>query len=197
MTEKQTDKYKRRLQEEGIQRNTEESLEWLRKRLRKIRVILPENFIDRHDDFVRSRVYEGFMYAFMYDPKTKDKLPYYDRFPLIFVFKTFKDGFIGINLHYLPPKQRAELYRSLLSRLVDNKYNMRTRILISWDILKALSTHRYLKGIVKRYSYANVDSRILKIPSDVWEVAVMLPTEAFIKEVRASVWRETIIKSRA
>lgn len=196
MTEKHTDRYKRRMEEEGVERNTEESLEWLRTRLRKLRWIRPDNFVHGHREFVRSRVYEGFMYAFMYDPKTKDKLPYYDRFPLIFVFKTFKDGFIGVNLHYLPPKQRAIFYQSILTKLVDNKYNMRTRIQLSWDILKALQSRRYLKGIVKRYRYANLDSRILKIPSDVWEVALMLPTEAFVKEVRATVWRETIIKSR-
>jgi len=28
----------------------------------------------------------GGMYMFLYDPKTKAKLPYFDRFPLIFPF---------------------------------------------------------------------------------------------------------------
>ena len=40
----------------------------------------------------------GNMYMFFYDPKTKDKLPYYDRFPLVFPFRKTENGFMGLNL---------------------------------------------------------------------------------------------------
>ena len=51
----------------------------------------------------------GNMYLFAYDPKHKETLPYYDRFPLIFPINKAKGGFLGINLHYLPPPFRAKL----------------------------------------------------------------------------------------
>ena len=39
---------------------------------------------------------------FVYDPKTKAKLPFYDTFPLVLPIDTFRGGFIGLNFHYLP-----------------------------------------------------------------------------------------------
>ena len=55
----------------------------------------------------------GKMYMFYYDAKTKDKLPYWDRFPLIFVLDVRPDRFWGVNLHYLPPLYRAKLMNAL------------------------------------------------------------------------------------
>ena len=48
----------------------------------------------------------GHMYMFEYKAKMR-WLPYYDRFPLVYVIKTAGKGeFWGANLHYLPPKKR-------------------------------------------------------------------------------------------
>ena len=55
----------------------------------------------------------GKMYFFSYDPKWKDKLPWYDRFPLIFPIERYNDGFLGINFHYLHPRDRAILMDEL------------------------------------------------------------------------------------
>ena len=38
---------------------------------------------------------------FFYDAKTQDKLPYWDYFPLCIPIKKYKNGFMGLNLHYL------------------------------------------------------------------------------------------------
>ena len=53
------------------------------------------------------------MYFFNYDPKHKETLPYYDRYPLVICVKLLPDGFHGLNLHYLPPMQRAGLLTKL------------------------------------------------------------------------------------
>ena len=55
----------------------------------------------------------GSMYFFEYDPKHKATLPYYDRFPLIFPINKVKGGILGMNMHYLPPKMRAQLMDAL------------------------------------------------------------------------------------
>ena len=38
----------------------------------------------------------GKMYFYFYDPKTKDKMKYYDRFPLVIPIENYKDGFQNI-----------------------------------------------------------------------------------------------------
>ena len=54
----------------------------------------------------RSRPTIDRMYCYAYDPKYGDKLPYYDEFPLIFMVRPESNGFIGINLHYVSPRNR-------------------------------------------------------------------------------------------
>src|SRR5579859_4289851 len=57
-----------------------------------------KNLIDRIDaNFI------GKMVMYTYDPKLKEKLPYYDTFPLGIVVAFNKTGFYSLNLHYLPP----------------------------------------------------------------------------------------------
>ena len=65
-----------------------------------------------------SKIEPGNMYMFMYDPKLKETLPYYDTFPLCLPFDSAPGGFIGLNLHYLPPLQRAVLLGNLLDYLL-------------------------------------------------------------------------------
>jgi len=42
----------------------------------------------------------GLLNMFIYDPKLKDKLPYYDTFPLVLPVEEYGNGFLGINLHF-------------------------------------------------------------------------------------------------
>ena len=44
----------------------------------------------------------GQMYAFRYNPKHKQTLPYYDTFPLVIISEPLPTGFSGIILHYIP-----------------------------------------------------------------------------------------------
>ena len=57
----------------------------------------------------------GRLNMFFYSPKHAKVLPYYDTFPLVLPLEKYSDGFLGINLHYLPISLRMRL----LDRLVD------------------------------------------------------------------------------
>ena len=46
--------------------------------------------------------------------KLKNKLPYYDRFPLTLPIEQYSDGFLGINLHYLSILMRIRLLDRLM-----------------------------------------------------------------------------------
>ena len=130
----------------------------------------------------------GAMFMFFYDPKHKAKLPYYDTFPLIFPIELKNDGFLGINLHYLPPMLRAKLMDALYQTITDTKYNDKTRLQISYDTLSSASKYRYFKPCLKRYLWGHVKSNYLNIPPSMWDAALMLPIAQFQKARPETVW---------
>jgi hypothetical protein len=134
----------------------------------------------------------GKMYSFVYDPKLKQELPYYDTFPLIFVVKFEKDGFLGINLHYLPPLLRAKLMDPLYDLINNDKYNETTKLNISYKILNNATRFRYFKPCLKKYLFTHVRSKFLYITPNEWEIAMMLPTEKFKKESKETVWADSV-----
>ena len=98
------------------------SRDWFRTQARKTS-ITPRKLQSEAKSQAVGRVSMGRMYFFAYDPKTKKELPYYDRFPLIFPFKKAQGGFMGINLHYLPPRLRAKLMDALYGLVTNKKYD--------------------------------------------------------------------------
>jgi len=133
----------------------------------------------------------GKMFMFFYDPKWKDELPYYDAFPLIFVIESYTDGFLGINLHYLPPILRAKLMDALYSIASDSKYNENTKLNISYRTLKSATRFKYFKPCVKRYLFAHVRSRYLTVEPTYWDAALMLPSESFKKATTEQIYRDS------
>ena len=88
----------------GFKKNSAESLKWYQNMLKSMMGMNRKELLDQFD---RSKPLSGRMFHFLYDPKGKKTLPYYDRFPLIFMVEKAKGGFYGLNLHYLPHKERA------------------------------------------------------------------------------------------
>lgn len=134
----------------------------------------------------------GQMMMFWYDAKLKDELPYWDRLPLIFPIEIYKDGFLGINLHYLPLEWRARLMNALYSTMTDSKYDKHTRLRVSYSILKGAARFRGFKPCVKRYLSSHVVSPFVTIDPQEWDMALMLPTERFQKKRKQTVWAESV-----
>ena len=129
---------------------------------------------DRNE--LRRHTVAGHLYMFEYKAKMK-WLPYYDRFPLVYVIKAAgKDEFWGANLHYMSPKKR----------LIATKKLMNGRI----DIPKRCF-HKYLT--------AHVDGLFLDLAASEWDTAILLPTEDYVKDLNGRVfpidkkivWEET------
>lgn len=131
----------------------------------------------------------GKMYLFHYDPKTKDKLPYYDRTPLIFVVDKLPDGFYGINLHYLPPELRMKLMAALVQHTTGKDGSAKLKI--SYQILKQASSLRYFKPTFKRYLYTHVQSRFIEIPEDEWRFVSLLPLAKWSKASASTVYSDS------
>jgi hypothetical protein len=125
----------------------------------------------------------GRMVFFKYDPKTKDKLPVYDVYPLVFPLEDYHDGFLGINIHYLDVGARIGLLNRLQEYATSKKYTPRTRLKISYDLLSSSkSVNSVMAPAVKRYLYGHVRSRFIEIPATEWDKAAQLSLELFIRK---------------
>jgi hypothetical protein len=133
----------------------------------------------------------GQMYAFRYDPKGKQTLPYYDVFPLVFPIESYSDGFLGINFHYLPLALRAKLMDALYSVTSDKRYDENTRLVATYRVLQAASKFKAFRPTIKHYLYAHVRSPFLEITAPEWDIALFLPMESFKKATKETVWKDS------
>jgi len=133
----------------------------------------------------------GKMFMFYYLPKERNRLPYYDRFPLVIPFHLEQNSLLGLNIHYLPPKYRTLFMERLYSYLNQRTVDETTRFRISYKILKETTKLRYAKPCIRKYDYKWMRSRIVNIPSEDWNIAVHMPTERFRKQKRTKVWADT------
>lgn len=166
---------------------------WYRDAARDIRSVNRNRMMRDQDNLHTNILMQdiGKMFMFFYDPKHKDTLPYYDVFPLIFVIGMKDDGFLGLNLHYLPPVLRAKLMDQLYRITNNNKYDKNTKLKVSYDILNRASRFKYFKPCVKHYLLEKVQSKYLSVEPQYWDVALMLPTEQFKKNTKQNVWKHS------
>lgn len=150
-----------------------------------------KKFINQEPQRLVNTLEPGSMYMFMYDPKWKETLPFYDKFPLIFPFKVESDRFMGINLHYLPLQYRAKLMDSLYSTKTNNRYDESTKLKISYDILKGAAKFRYFEPCIKQYLFKQMQSKFMYVYPSEWDMALFLPLERFEKASKAQVWSQT------
>jgi hypothetical protein len=165
--------------------------DWYRDLALSVRSVQVESIIRKNQQYNRTFIKPGFMYLFNYDPKMKDELPYYDRFPLVFPFEADGEGFLGMNLHYIPPLFRARLMDSLYDLTNNTRFDETTKLRISYNMLKSFARYKYFKPCVKRYLNSHVRSKFLLVPSNEWDLALFLPLERFTKSTKQSVYRDS------
>jgi hypothetical protein len=120
---------------------------------------------------------KGRLNFFFYDPKYKQVLPLYDRFPLVLPLETIPGGFMGLNFHYIRPVQRVSLLNNL-QRFATGGMKPSTRIDATYDGIKGV---RITKNMIKKYLYGHVRSSFLRVDFDEAALAVMLPVQQFRK----------------
>ena len=138
----------------------------------------------------------GGLYYFYYDPKGKDDLPYYDKFPLVLALEKYSDGFLGLNLHYLPIKYRVAFLGKLMDYAVYNAENEIKRVRVTYDILSASKRFKEFRPCIKRYLNSHVRSKILAVQPNEWDVATFLPVQQFKKATSKEVWEDSVQQIR-
>jgi len=149
------------------------SYDWYKKKVSSMTTPGAKSLISSGKATVRPKY--GIMNLFGYDPKHKDKLPYYDIFPLILPLEPAKGGFIGLNFHYLPPLARVAFLRSLASEASDKRFDRKTRYNINWK------NNSYMKKTAKHYLFNHVRTSFLNITADEMAIAIFLPVARFKK----------------
>ena len=177
----------------GINPRTKASRDWFRKKAQELRQgRINRKDLMKEDPLERTNNYEpGDMVMFFYDAKTKDKLPYWDRFPLVILVEGADKGFYGLNLHYLPPVLRAKLLDALLDITTNKKYDETTRFKVSYDLLKSASKFKHYKPCFKRYLLNGVQSKFSKVLAPEWEIASFLPTAQWQKAQANEVYKQS------
>jgi len=175
----------------GLVPRSKKSILWFRKRLQNLKRINRKELIT--DDLLekRNKVILGKMFMFKYDAKHKETLPYFDRFPLIFMVAPAPRGFHGLNLHYLPPTLRALFFDKLMAVANNDKFNATTKLKISYDILNGVKKYRQFKPCFKRYLTSHMRSQPIFVPASEWEAVLFLPSDSFVGAGREFVWKES------
>lgn len=180
-----------------MQKMSRESYQWLLKKINELRnpSLIPRTIANERFRQTR-RLFKGRLYQFFYDPKGKADMPYYDRFPLVLILEKYDDGFLGLNLHYLPIKYRVAFLDKLLNYAILDDEDNPARLRITYDILTASRRFREFRPCIKRYLFSQIKSKILTIEPQEWEVAIFLPTQLFKGAKPQKVWQESVNEIR-
>jgi len=191
MAESLFDKLESEAYRKGLPIRSKEASEWFRKKLSKMGKINMHTMLKDDRLVKKQRPRVGDMFMYVYDPKHRTSLPYYDRFPLTIMVQKAPGGFYGLNLHYLPLKQRA-IFLDKLSQITNNKkFDETTRLKLSYNLLQKATKFKYFKPCFKHYLTKQIDSKIMKVEASEWDIAIFLPTENFAKAKKTQVWKDS------
>lgn len=158
-------------------------MQWYRQEMREIKKnrFNKYQFITGGRNETVRRLEIGKMYFFEYvakysgigndDIPVSQQLPVFDRYPLVLPFSTAPNGFIGINLHYLPIKIRAWL----LDQLMRTANVPANKLRINWQLLSNLSRANVGKYATHRYLLNHITSPFRMVKIDDYPNAIMLP----------------------
>jgi hypothetical protein len=168
------------------------SIRWFREKVKELGDVPSRQLI--REGVVTSRPSFGRMNFFMYSPKYKDNrnvLPYYDRFPLIMPIEPMqenRDGFMGLNFHYLSIPMRLKLLNVISEYANNDNMDDTTRIRLTWNRIKR---NPMVRPTIKRYLYDHVQTPFRRIDADEMMVAVLLPVQQFVRATENKVYADS------
>lgn len=175
---------------DGITPRSENAMRWFQDEVQNMRV-LPRKLLTAEDVRVVKRPVPGRMYCYSYDPLHKNTLPYYDSFPLIFMVEAYADGFLGINLHYLPLPLRAKLMDALYELTNNKRYDDTTKLRLSYKVMQSAAKYKWFSPCLKRYLIDHVRSKFIEITSEKWDACLFMPIARFKKATQEQVWADS------
>lgn len=161
------------------------SSSWYASKIKELSHITPE-MVMKHKNMFTNSPKRGEIYSFVYDPKHKDTLPYYDTFPLVLPITQLNDGFLGLNFHYIRPKDRIYLLDA-----IRRHGKGKDKMMITWEIMAKWSGSKSAAPCLKRYLFSQMRSPLRRIQSKDIPTALLVPIERFVKANKQQVWRNS------
>tara|TARA_B100000519_G_scaffold148016_1_gene128939 strand:- start:672 stop:1229 length:558 start_codon:yes stop_codon:yes gene_type:complete len=162
------------------------STEWYKDKIKEFGTPTSSDLI--RDGKKNTTPFFGRLNMFIYDPKFKKTLPYYDTFPLVLPLERYSDGFLGINLHYLPIPLRIRLLDRLVDFSNDTDFDAGTRLIVEYRKVKSI---RLVKPTIHKYLAGQVKSQFRRIDADEFTIATLLPVQRFKKASASEVWSDS------
>ena len=162
------------------------STQWYRDKIKEFGT--PKSLDLLRDGKRDNKPFYGKLNMFIYDPKHKKILPYYDTFPLVLPIEKYPDGFLGINMHYLPIPLRIRLLDILVDYSNNTRFDETTRIVADYSQLKKF---KLIKPTLHRYLAGQTKSQFRRIDADEFTIATLLPVQRFQKESASKVWKDS------
>ena len=129
----------------------------------------------------------GQLYTYMYNPKTKVKLPYYDIVPLVIPVQYTNNGFYGLNFHYLSLPERNKLLNIILPFSQKSETSKKKS---SYAKLVSLASGIW-SPCCKRYLWSHIRTKFVNIPQEDWYEIIKMPVISFQKATTKEVYRQT------
>ena len=167
-------------------RGRPKSTQWYREKIKEFGTPGAMDLI--RDGKRNTRPFFGRLNMFIYDPKFKKTLPYYDTFPLVLPLENYTDGFLGINMHYLPIPLRIKLLDRLVDFSNDTNFDAGTALLVEYQKVKKI---RLVKPTIHKYLAGQVKSQFRRIDADEFMIATLLPVQRFKKSTAKEVWSDS------
>ena len=171
------------------------SMEWMMSRSQTISQNLVKESASKFEKGARW----GHIYQFVYVAKHRSKLKYYDYFPMSIVLEQYKDGFLGLNIHYLPTAMRFLIMDQLWNFISSptGELDEDTRFTLRYNMLKSISGKKYYRPCIKRYLYSQMRTPLYHIPANKWLFAMVLPSSKFFDSQGNSILpRDVYVDSR-
>ena len=175
---------------------SKESLKWLMAKIADVRGVRVAKSISNEKVRQVNKFILGGLYCFYYNPKGKMDLPYYDQFPMVLALEKYNDGFLGLNFHYLPIKYRVVFLDKLMNFAMMGDAGEIMRMRVTYDILTASKRLKLFKPCIKRYLSSHIQSKLLTIQPNEWDIAALLPLQQFKGATAPEVWQDSVDELR-
>jgi len=108
----------------------------------------------------------------------------------------YNDGFLGLNFHYLPIKYRVVFLDKLMNFATMGDAGEIMRMRVTYDILTASKRLKLFKPCIKRYLSSYIQSKLLTIQPNEWDIAALLPLQQFKGATAPEVWQDSVDELR-
>ena len=144
-------------------------------------------YLAKNDELLMpSRFLPGQMVFFKYKPQDERFVgsnSAYDVFPLVIITEVHKDGFEGLNLHFIAKRWRRQLFDAIEKSLpvFKNIDPTRTRLGTTYRRISGPRKFKFFKPCYRRYVRGGFRKRPIIIPSEFWDVLVDVDLSLFVK----------------